>query len=184
MTRIAAVSVFAAFIFSAVLVAIAIPDGAGPEGGSRPDSDAKAASSPRKPAAVGHPTFVSPHASPIAIRGGLVFVVNTPSDTVDVIDAKTRKILARVNVGIDPVGIAVRPDGKEVWVSNHVSDSVSVIDSDPKSPAYLQVIATIQAAVGSGAGARAHPRATARTSPCAPDEAPSGYGRTSHERRG
>ena len=29
----------------------------------------------------------------------------------------------------DPVGIAVRPDGKEVWVSNHVSDSVSVIDA-------------------------------------------------------
>ena len=30
----------------------------------------------------------------------------------------------------DPVGIAVRPDGKEVWVSNHVSDSVSVIDAE------------------------------------------------------
>ena len=99
---------------------------------------------PRKPAAVGHPTFVSPHASPIAINGAHVFVVNTPSDTVDVIDRKTRKIIARVSVGIDPVGIAVRPDGKEVWVSNHVSDSVSVIDSDRANPTYLQVIATIQ----------------------------------------
>ena len=99
---------------------------------------------PRKPVAVGHPTFVSPHASPIAINGAHVFVVNTPSDTVDVIDRKTRKIIARVNVGIDPVGIAVRPDGKEVWVSNHVSDSVSVIDSDRANPTYLQVIATIQ----------------------------------------
>ncbi len=102
------------------------------------------ADSPQRPAAVGHPTFVSPHASPIAISGGHVFVVNTPSDTVDVINAETRKILACVNVGIDPVGIAVRPDGKEVWVSNHVSDSVSVIDNDPESPTYLQVIATIQ----------------------------------------
>lgn len=97
-----------------------------------------------KPTAVGHPTFVSPHASPIAVSGGHVFVVNTPSDTVDVINAKTRKIIARVNVGIDPVGIAVRPDGKEVWVSNHVSDSVSVIDNDSESPTYLQVVATIQ----------------------------------------
>ncbi|MDA0282867.1 MAG: ankyrin repeat domain-containing protein [Planctomycetota bacterium] len=60
------------------------------------------------------------------------------------IDTKTRKITARVNVGIDPVGIAVRPDGKEVWVSNHVSDSVSVIDNDSKSPTYLHVVATIQ----------------------------------------
>ena len=70
---------------------------------------------PFKP--IGHPTFVSPHASPIAINGQHVYVVNTPSDTVDVIDAAARKIVARINVGIDPVGIAVRPDGKEIWVS-------------------------------------------------------------------
>jgi len=97
---------------------------------------------PFKP--IGHPTFVSPHASPIAINGQHVYVVNTPSDTVDVIDSASRKIVARINVGIDPVGIAVRPDGKEVWVSNHVSDSVSVIDSDPLSPTYLNVVATVQ----------------------------------------
>ncbi|MDA1052942.1 MAG: ankyrin repeat domain-containing protein [Planctomycetota bacterium] len=99
---------------------------------------------PHKPLEVGHPTFVSPHASPIAIHNGYVFVVNTPADTVDVIDAKTRKIVHRVGVGIDPVSIAVRPDGKEVWVSNHISDSVSVIDSDSRSPTYLHVIATVQ----------------------------------------
>ncbi|HIF32979.1 MAG TPA: hypothetical protein EYQ75_15140 [Planctomycetaceae bacterium] len=101
-------------------------------------------SSPPEPSTVGHPTFASPHASPIAVNGDNVFVVNTPSDTVDVIDRQTRKIVARVNVGIDPVSIAVRPDGKEIWVSNHVSDSVSVIDNDKESPSYLQVIATIQ----------------------------------------
>ena len=100
--------------------------------------------SPQPPAAVGHPGFLSPHASPIAISGGYVFVTNTPADTVDVIDAATRAIVARVNVGINPVGIAVRPDGKEVWVANHVSDSVSVIDTDPTSPTRFQVIATVQ----------------------------------------
>jgi YVTN family beta-propeller protein len=94
--------------------------------------------------AVGHPTFLSPHASPIRVANGRIYVVNTPADTLDVIDALSLDLLARVNVGIDPVGAAVRPDGKEVWVSNHVSDSVSVIDTDPSSPTYLQVIATIQ----------------------------------------
>ncbi|MDA1017111.1 MAG: ankyrin repeat domain-containing protein [Planctomycetota bacterium] len=94
---------------------------------------------------VGHPTFVSPHAAPIAASGGLVFVVNTPSDTVDVIDAKSRKIVRRIRVGIDPVSVAVRPDGREAWVSNHVSDSVSVIDTEASSPTYLYVIATVQA---------------------------------------
>ncbi len=99
---------------------------------------------PQKPVTVGHPSFMSPHASPIAISDGKVFVVNTPSDTVDVIDSTTRKVRSRIHVGIDPVSIAVRPDGNEVWVSNHISDSVSVIDSNPESTTYLQVIATVQ----------------------------------------
>jgi YVTN family beta-propeller protein len=144
MTKTATVTIFAAFVSAAVLGSIFTPGGGDAKADLRADVDTKAVSAPRKPAAVGHPTFVSPHASPIAISDGRVFVANTPSDTVDVIDARTRKMLARVNVGIDPVSIAVRPDGKEVWVSNHISDSVSVIDTDSASPTYLQVIATIQ----------------------------------------
>ena len=93
---------------------------------------------------VQHTAFMSPHARPIAVSKDQVFVVNTPADTVDVIDANSSKIIARVPVGIDPVSLAVRPDGLEVWVSNHISDSVSVIDSDPESDSYLHVIATIQ----------------------------------------
>jgi YVTN family beta-propeller protein len=94
--------------------------------------------------ATGYPTFLSPHASPIAMADDRVFVVNTPADTVDVLDASSLEVIARIGVGVDPVGIAVRPDGAEVWVSNHISDSVSVIDADPSSPTYFQVVATIQ----------------------------------------
>ena len=93
---------------------------------------------------VGHPTLMSPHASPIALHGEFVFVVNTPADTVEIIERASRSVVARVNVGVDPVSIAVRPDGREVWVSNHVSDSVSVIDNVVGNPTYRQVIATIQ----------------------------------------
>ena len=95
---------------------------------------------------MGHPNFTSPHARPIALLpdGSRVYVVNTPADTVDVIDTALGQVVARINVGIDPVSIAVRPDGKEVWVANHVSDSISVIDSDPGSDRYDHVIATIQ----------------------------------------
>lgn len=108
---------------------------------SRDDASAK----PGRPStAVGHPAFLSPQASPIAVSGGRVFVANTPADTVDVIDVETREVAARINVGINPVGIAARPDGKEVWVANHISDSVSVIDADPSSPTFLQVVATVQ----------------------------------------
>ncbi len=106
--------------------------------------DERSPSRPASPKPVGHPNFLSPHASPIAARDGRVFVVNTPADTVDVIDAGSHAVVSRISVGIDPVSLAVRPDGREVWVSNHISDSVSVIDADPASPTYLSVIATVQ----------------------------------------
>ena len=137
-------TLFATMLLCApVLCLIVMLDGT-ESGVSAAPSSSRKGDSPRRPLRVGHPTFSSPHASPIAVHDGNVFVVNTPADTVDVIDAKTRKVRERINVGIDPVSVAVRPDGKEVWVSNHVSDSVSVIDTAPDGPTYLQVVATIQ----------------------------------------
>jgi YVTN family beta-propeller protein len=105
---------------------------------------AQNAEPPPAPKEVGYPLLESPHFNPIAINGKYIYVTNTPSSTVDVIDRESDKVVERIHVGIDPVSIAVRPDGKEVWVSNHVSDSVSVIDTDPQSPTYHVVIATIQ----------------------------------------
>ena len=99
---------------------------------------------PSPPKKVGYPVMESPHSDPIAVNGQFVYVTNTPSSTVDVIDRESDKVVERIHVGIEPVSIAVRPDGKEVWVSNHVSDSVSVIDTDPQSPTFHVVIATIQ----------------------------------------
>ena len=98
-------------------------------------------------AARGKPTFASPHANPIARSPilGELYVVNTPGDTLDVVDTAAGTVTARIRVGIDPVSVAVRPDGKEVWVSNHVSDTVSVVDVDPASRTRHQVVATVTA---------------------------------------
>ena len=92
----------------------------------------------------GNPFFSSPHSRPIAIRHNLLFVANTPAATVEVVDTDSGAVLRSIPVGIDPVSVAIRPDGREAWVSCHVSDCVTVIDSDPASPSYLSVIATIQ----------------------------------------
>ena len=102
------------------------------------------ANTTKAPAKIGYPSLMSPHSTPIALYGNRLFVANTPSDTVDVINTKTRKVVKRINVGIDPVSISVRPDGKEVWVANHVSDSVSIIDNDRTSPTFLRAIDTVQ----------------------------------------
>jgi YVTN family beta-propeller protein len=98
----------------------------------------------------GFELFESPQANPIAVTpdGSRVYVANTTTGTVQVIDAASHAIVKSIGVGIDPVSVAVRPDGLEVWVANHVSDSVSVIDSNPASPTYHEVIGTIQDLVG------------------------------------
>ena len=56
-------------------------------------------------------SFVSPHFHPIAKRGDHVFVANTPNNTLDVIHAKSLKKVKEITVGIDPVSVAIRPDG-------------------------------------------------------------------------
>ena len=43
-----------------------------------------------------------------------------------------------VPVGVDPVSLAVRPGTNEVWVVNHLSDTVSVVDA-----AARRVVATL-----------------------------------------
>lgn len=92
----------------------------------------------------GHPTFASPHFNPLALHNELIYVVNTPDDTLDVIDPTSNSVVFRINVGIDPVSVVPRPNHAEVWVSNHISDTISVINTDPESTFYHQIIATIQ----------------------------------------
>ena len=93
---------------------------------------------------VGYPVFLSPHARPLAVDGGFLYVANTAAGTLDVIDTASRSVVASISTGVEPVSVAVRPDGNEVWVANHVSDSVSVIDTDADSDTYRQVVATVQ----------------------------------------
>ena len=121
-------------------------DGSAPVRGVRPPFPDGPTGEPEA-ATTGHPEFASPHADPIAVSGDgrFVYVANTPADTLDVIDAAALKVVRRIAVGVDPVGVALRPDGSELWVANHVSDSVSVIDTDPASPTFHHVVATVQA---------------------------------------
>ncbi len=101
----------------------------------------------------GHLQFASPQVNPLALApsGSLLLVVNTTSNTVDAIDTGSNLRTAQIAVGIEPSGVAFRPDGLEAWVTNHVSDSVSVIDTNAASPSYLRVIETIQSLDANGA---------------------------------
>ncbi|RIL06462.1 MAG: hypothetical protein DCC71_06550 [Proteobacteria bacterium] len=100
----------------------------------------------------GFQLFESPQANPLALShdGARLYVALTTANAVEVYDTATRARLAVVPVGIDPVAVAVRPDGNEVWVANHVSDSVSVIDANPASPTLHTVIETVDAVDANG----------------------------------
>jgi DNA-binding beta-propeller fold protein YncE len=61
--------------------------------------------------------------------GKLLFAVNTPDNRLEVFKVTKHglKPVASVTVGLEPVAVAVRND-HEVWVVNHLSDSVSIVD--------------------------------------------------------
>jgi DNA-binding beta-propeller fold protein YncE len=61
--------------------------------------------------------------------GRHLFVANTPDNRVEIFDLTGAKVrpVGSVMVGLEPVAIAARNDG-EIWVVNHLSDSVSIVD--------------------------------------------------------
>ncbi len=95
---------------------------------------------------IGDQLFAAPQVDPVALSPtqSRLYVVNTPASRLDVFSTTTNNRVASIQVGIAPSGVAVRPDGLEVWVTNHVSDSISVIDTDPTSATFETVVETIQ----------------------------------------
>jgi len=74
--------------------------------------------------------FESGHVRPIAMSPSKtqLFAVNTPNATLEIFNVTPQGLVfqARVPVGLEPVAVAARNNG-EVWVVNHLSDSVSVV---------------------------------------------------------
>src|SRR5262245_60369547 len=95
---------------------------------------------------VGHAVFASPQVDPLALSpdGRELYVANTSSDSVSVVDTQSQRLVAEIAVGLEPASLAVRPDGGQLLVSNHVSDSVAVIDLAPASPSCHRVVQVVQ----------------------------------------
>ncbi|MFY0569878.1 YncE family protein [Archangium lansingense] len=74
--------------------------------------------------------FDSAHVRPMALSpdGTRLFAVNTPDNRLEVfsVSASGLSLLAEVPVGLEPVSVSARSN-TEVWVVNHLSDSISVV---------------------------------------------------------
>ena len=88
--------------------------------------------------------FESVPTRPLAVSddGRLLFALNAPASCLEIFEIGDRSLTLRstVRVGIDPVAVAQRT-ATELWVVNHISDSVSIvrIDGTPRVAATLQV---------------------------------------------
>ena len=71
-------------------------------------------------------------------KGPYAYITNYFNNTVSIIDTAANIVTDTVNVGSNPLGVAVSPDGANVYVTNWGSSNVSVIDA-----ATNTVIATV-----------------------------------------
>jgi YVTN family beta-propeller protein len=88
-------------------------------------------------------TFESGQVRPLALSpdGRRLFAVDTPDGRLEIFDvgAGGLTLAASVPVGLEPVAVAARSDG-EVWVVNHLSDSVSVVDVGSTPPRVTRTL--------------------------------------------
>jgi YVTN family beta-propeller protein len=70
--------------------------------------------------------------SPVAIAvnpvTSTIYVVNTASDTVSVINGATNSVVATVNTGSNPIAVAVNPLSNMIYIANNGSSNVTVIN--------------------------------------------------------
>ncbi|GIW43914.1 MAG: hypothetical protein KatS3mg077_1196 [Candidatus Binatia bacterium] len=83
-----------------------------------------------------------PYGVAVSPDSSRLYVTNTGSNTLSIIDVASDAVVATVAVGAQPRGVAAHPDGRRVYVANSGSGTVSVVDVSAAS-----VVATI--AVGS-----------------------------------
>jgi sugar lactone lactonase YvrE len=84
-------------------------------------------------------TFETGHVRPMVLSadGSKLYVVNTPDARVEVFDVTgtTPVLRESIAVGLEPVALGLAPNG-QLWVVNHLSDSVSIVDVS-SSPARV-----------------------------------------------
>ncbi len=87
-------------------------------------------------------TYESGQVRPLAISsdGLRLYAVNTPDNKLEIFSiAGGLMPIASVPVGLEPVALAEDPAGR-VWVVNHLSDSVSVVDVSAPIPQVVQTL--------------------------------------------
>jgi DNA-binding beta-propeller fold protein YncE len=83
--------------------------------------------------------FESGQVRPLALDGKTLYALNTPDNRLEIFKTNGSKLtkLGSVGVGLEPVAVAVR-NSSEVWVVNHLSDSISIVDVKNPNKAFVK----------------------------------------------
>ncbi len=116
------------------------------------ESSSSAITAAAKPKPIKVPQSANPYTlfetlqvRPLALSsdGSTLFALNTPDNRLEIYNVNGHKLrsVGSVEVGLEPIALAIRSDN-EVWVVNHLSDSVSIVSVDCDGNA--QVTRTLQ----------------------------------------
>ncbi len=121
--------------------ACAPPGGSQPDAAAEPEVGVTAQPLSEQPSS-SFTLFESGQVRPLAMSPDrqLLFAVNTPDNRLEVFRTRKNQLVrvASIPVGLEPVAVAARTN-REVWVVNHLSDSVSIIQlDDDASSGYVK----------------------------------------------
>jgi YVTN family beta-propeller protein len=121
---------------------------------------------------------LAPHAITYDRQTQRMFVVNKDSPTVSVIDVKTNKVLRYIEIGAEPHGITIGPDG-QVWAVAKKANKIAVID-----PRSLTITAEITDAALVGPHSMIWIKTNQRSRQPAEDLAPVAFAETGYNLTG
>ena len=90
-------------------------------------------------------TFETGQVRPIALNPSQtrLFAINTPDNQLEIFDVNggdgSLTHAGSVPVGLEPIAVAARTD-TEVWVVNHLSDSISIVDTAATPPRVVRTL--------------------------------------------
>ncbi|MFL6441836.1 MAG: YncE family protein, partial [Nitrososphaeraceae archaeon] len=73
------------------------------------------------------PVGNGPNGITLDSSSGKIYVTNTFSNNISVIDDSKNKVITTIPVGINPYGIVYNPSNHHIYVANHGSNTISVI---------------------------------------------------------
>ncbi len=127
--------------FSVRVVTLVTVVGLAPFAGA--GTDVPQPGSPRPDADRGFNNFetIPTRALALSRDGSRLFVANVPDGRLAIfaVEPTGLSLEAEVPVGLDPVAVAVRNE-REVWVVNHLSDSVSIVDVGQQPPRVARTL--------------------------------------------